>query len=186
MQNMAPARSTHTTAASQSIHLLTSILRLRASPPVSYPLIASIIVSTIPAQVSQLYHSLGTQQRFSADWLIDYLEEAYNLSAHLVDGVWREALGTAKESVLAVLECVLPGYGFEVAGEEEVREAVLQAKWKRDGDWRAGSDTLDAADVGEGLGWVGKEREEKMMDSELGEEEELEVIVNADLEDSRR
>jgi hypothetical protein len=183
---MAPAKSTHTTAASQSIHLLTSILRLRILPPVFYPLIASIIVSTISAQVSQLYHSLGTQQRFSADWLIDYLEEACNLSAHFADGVWREALDVEEQSVVAVLDCVLQGCGFDVASEGEVREAVLQAKWKREGDWRAGSEPLKMADVEAGLGWIGKEREERMVDSALGEEEELEVIVNAHLEDSRR
>jgi hypothetical protein len=153
------------TAYEREILLLTCLLRLRITPSVPYPLIATILLTTLPKHVQQLMRNVAPpsleherSENGTKDWLAGYFEESYRFGEQGDSGPWLAAGEFDGGRVREVLKVVgLEGNGYRVLVDEEAR---VQVRWRRAGDWRA---------VGDEMGWVGKEvfgREARREDGE--------------------
>ncbi|KAG9239640.1 hypothetical protein BJ875DRAFT_436398 [Amylocarpus encephaloides] len=130
----------------KDITLITCILRLRAQPPVPYPRIADFLISKklatnqqLASQTTSSAHSRDAHTELK-EWMMDFLpgmletaekEKAtgWEMAREWDDGVVGEILQATK----------LAGEGYRVVEREEME---MQIKWRREGDWRAGSEPL--------------------------------------------
>jgi hypothetical protein len=129
------------------ISLLTCILRLRILPAVPYSLISDIILTSWPGHALRLASKTlpeNLQEGFLKSeakwWLVELLEETYSDAEKREIEQWVLARERRREDVEAILRVAgLERKGFVVMTREEVN---VQIKWRRDGDWRAGSTPL--------------------------------------------
>ena len=139
---MAKRRKVHkgTSSWKRDVFLLTCILRLRCSPPTPYSEIAHIIQQYWPQHAQKLAAKISPETE-----LVAYLESSYEYAEENGNEVWAEARDWKTERVDATLRVVgLAGKGYSVLEGEELE---LQIKWRREGDWRAGSTPILFEDV---------------------------------------
>jgi hypothetical protein len=181
------------------IHTLLCILRLRLSPPLPYPHIATLLLTHLPYHMLKLSNTIPRSEKLKPsfflsngiqDWVENYLKERFELAERWPNSSYLTAMGVEEsfvEDVVRLLGLGLDG-GFGVVGE---REMEVQRRWRANGDWRAGStpcfcgrDELNFDAVGM-FGAVGCEREAlralrvgAVGGGEVVEEERVEDVVD--------
>ncbi|KAL2071620.1 hypothetical protein VTL71DRAFT_12855 [Oculimacula yallundae] len=154
------------------MELLTCLLRLRCSPPVPYSVIASLLLQRDTSFLGKDWGGEGERLKL---WLEAFLREVYERAEEWESEAWKLARRWRREHVRELvggLGLVLgSGCGSgsrsgggnrnvstSIAGEDDgyvVMEDAgleLQIKWKKEGDWRAGSTALGRSErlVGDG------------------------------------
>ncbi|KAL5321883.1 hypothetical protein ACEPPN_009846 [Leptodophora sp. 'Broadleaf-Isolate-01'] len=140
----------------KDIQVLTCILRLRSQPPVPYSLIASLLLQTRPSLMVRLSEKVAprnatTEEEDMQTWLEMYLKDVYEKGEVWGSEAWKMAREWDEDSVREMVRSAgleLGGSGGEEEGKEggsvvmDEEELELQIKWKKEGDWRAGSTPL--------------------------------------------
>ncbi|KAI9048603.1 hypothetical protein LZ554_007435 [Drepanopeziza brunnea f. sp. 'monogermtubi'] len=131
----------------KDIELVTSLFRLRCQPPIPYPIIAGLLLKTLPSVIARLAETEKSedknQERGVKEWLEMYLEQVYDGSENLQSEGWKSARSwdeAVVKELLMLSGLDKNGNEYQVMGEEEL---ALQIKWKSEGDWRAGSTPLE-------------------------------------------
>ncbi|PBP19029.1 hypothetical protein BUE80_DR010087 [Diplocarpon rosae] len=128
----------------KDIQVMTCLLRLRCQPPVPYHLIAALLLRTSPSVPKRVVPKEAGLERSSREWLEKYLQEVYDGSEKWESEAWKVARNWNATGVREMLKSAgldIQGRRFVVMREDEL---VLQIKWRREGDWRAGSTPLQS------------------------------------------
>jgi hypothetical protein len=128
----------------RDILLLACILRLRVQPSVPFPEIADLFLRTQPDRMLRLVKHAAPKEIQTIiienglkDWLVEHLEEDFTVAEIRDFGTWRKAR-EMEESVVGEMLRVsgLDFMGYVLTTEKEMQ---LQIRWRKEGDWRAGS-----------------------------------------------
>ncbi|KAH7350833.1 hypothetical protein BKA65DRAFT_593712 [Rhexocercosporidium sp. MPI-PUGE-AT-0058] len=143
----------------KDMQVLTCLLRLRCQPPVPYPLIASLLLRTRPSLMVRLSAKVGPKVapkdgvkwgKNMQTWLEMYLKDIYEKGEVWGSEAWKVAREWDGHGVRELVESMgmlgMSGTG-DVGGENgfmviEEEELEVQIKWRKEGDWRAGSTPL--------------------------------------------
>jgi hypothetical protein len=127
----------------RDILLLTCILRLRVQPSVPYPEIVDLFLRTQPTRMVRLAKVVLKEAASTLvgeemkGWLVGYLEEDFKGAEHGEFGTWKKAREMDESVVGEMLRVAgLDSQGYVLAAQEEMN---LQIRWRKEGDWRAGS-----------------------------------------------
>jgi hypothetical protein len=130
----------------RDITLLCCVLRLRCQPVVPYETIADVILDLLPGVPERLAGRVGAWAGFGPPkgrmklWLAEYLQQSFEYAEHWNTELWSATQDWAMDIVGEVLRVSqLYEKGFTVADDAEVR---LQIKWRKEGNWKAGSTPL--------------------------------------------
>jgi hypothetical protein len=110
----------------QNITILACILRLRIQPSVPYPLIAYILLSTLPDLTKGFLKKVAPKEVQSEgrveEWLIHWLEAAFETAEKQQEGAWKQARIMKEDGGVSEVLAItgLNDQGFGVASEEEV------------------------------------------------------------------
>ncbi|KAJ5041096.1 uncharacterized protein L3040_005650 [Drepanopeziza brunnea f. sp. 'multigermtubi'] len=131
----------------KDIELVTCLFRLRCQPPIPYPIIAGLLLKTLPSVIGRIAETERSEdknpERGMKEWLEMYLEQVYDGSENLQSEGWKSARSwdeAVVKELLILSGLNLNGNEYQVMGEKEL---ALQIKWKSEGDWRAGSTPLE-------------------------------------------
>ncbi|KAH7419943.1 hypothetical protein BKA64DRAFT_699946 [Cadophora sp. MPI-SDFR-AT-0126] len=131
----------------KDIQVLTCLLRLRCQPPVPYSVISSLLLQTRPSLMVGLSAKVApevvTPEKGLQEWLENYLQNIYEKGEEWESEAWKLAREWNGDAVRDMVSSAGLGIGdggqedeFMVMGEEELD---LQIRWRKEGDWRAGS-----------------------------------------------
>lgn len=131
----------------RDITLLCCVLRLRCQPAVPYNEIADIVLRLWPCPADRLVQKVGPVDRWVTPlgsgmrpWLAEYLQLSFEHAEQFNTGLWAETQDWAMDMVREVLRITKLGQkGYIVMEDAEVG---LQIKWRREGNWKAGSTPL--------------------------------------------
>lgn len=133
----------------RDIILLTCILRLHCQPSIPYEEIANFLLTTWPrdmqrfAELCILYHPEELSNYFGSmgAWMTGYLSQSFETAEENRSELWNLARGWDKDIVRTILGIVgLSSKGYGMVDEHEMN---LQINWRKEGDWRAGSELLE-------------------------------------------
>jgi hypothetical protein len=143
---MAKAHKVHRSkdAWKKDILLLTCILRLRVQPLLPYLEIADLFLQKIAAHIAHLVKKTAPQELWptlvekgTKEWLVGYLEDGFKAAEFWESQTWLKAREIDEMVVKEMLRVTgLDERGYVLAAEEETR---LQIRWRKEGDWKAGS-----------------------------------------------
>ncbi|KAK6584125.1 hypothetical protein PZA11_003855 [Diplocarpon coronariae] len=136
---MATKTNRKATAWKEDIQIMTCLLRLRCQPAVPYHMIAALLLETQPSVVEDFAPEEASLENSRREWLEKYLEEIYDGSEKWESEAWKSARScdeTVVRDVLKVTGLDVQESEFAVMEEDEL---LLQIKWRKEGDWRAGS-----------------------------------------------
>ncbi|PVH85317.1 hypothetical protein DL98DRAFT_511781 [Cadophora sp. DSE1049] len=149
----------------KDIQVLTCLLRLRCQPPIPYSLISSLLLQTRPSLMVRLSTRVApkdvTPGKGLQEWLEMYLQDIYEKGEEWESEAWKLAREWNEDAVRDMVRSAGLGVRDEVAGWEDgfvvmgEEELELQIRWRKKGDWRAGSTPLGRPtrlDVDEQLG----------------------------------
>lgn len=130
----------------RDITLLCCVLRLRYQPVVPYEAIADVILDLLPNVADRLAKRIGASGGFGIPkgrmklWLAEYLQQSFEGAEHWSNELWNAAQDLGMDMVGEVLRVTkLHKKGYMVMDDVEVR---LQIKWRKEGNWKAGSTPL--------------------------------------------
>jgi hypothetical protein len=165
----------------KDILLLTCILRLRVQPSVPYHEIANFFLRTLSALMVHLANKVVPDEirptfmgKGMKEWLVGYLKEDFNAAEFWESQTWLKARETDEAVVREMLRIAGFGeMGYVLADEEEME---LQIRWRRDGDWKAGSVPEGRTMVGSVQKSMGGKRFDGMTHRSLAELPESPVL----------
>ncbi|KAH6674199.1 hypothetical protein B0J14DRAFT_653509 [Halenospora varia] len=147
---MTKTRNPHRTLSSwkRDITLLTCILQVRIQPAIPFSAIAECLLSTWPTpmlKIGERRMSKESRAEYVAsgqllEWLTKFLQLRFEQAESSSSELWT----LAKECEKEIVEDMLTVTEFRDTGCEllTMDEMLLQVKWRKAGDWRAGSTLL--------------------------------------------
>lgn len=138
----------------RDILFFTCILRIRTQPAVSYTNIVQILLVEFPGSVTRLLRRIAPedikptmrlQHRClhniaAMSWLEKYFELKIGVAERYGTEIWKRTVELEDQVVWGVL--YITGLVEKGCGVMSKDEARLQIKWRKQGDWRAGSEPL--------------------------------------------
>jgi hypothetical protein len=130
----------------RDITLLCCVLRLRCQPVVPYEAIADVILDLLPNVADRLAQQVGAAGEFRPPrgriklLLAEHLQQSFEYAERWSTELWKSTQDWSMNVIGEVLRVTeLHKKGYMVMDDAEVR---LQIKWRKEGNWKAGSTPL--------------------------------------------